>query len=205
MFCSNPQCQKQESDTNLTHCTECHWNLLITPTTYVWADASSYVSADASCSRCGHKFAENDAGFCSKCGHKTTKSVEVEESGKKMLLAGIEDVFVGGFLFFYSLWLSNQTFAWNAPDVIRDGTYTWWLYIIGVASMAEGVYAIVYRNDSSKYGLIFIGQIGLMILSAIFVFVAGWEVASHVGGGAWLLVLVPISYIFGAVRVKKLL
>jgi len=95
--------------------------------------------------------------------------------------------------------------TFNAPDALRSGAFMYWLMILGVIAVAVGISNIIYRKDATKVGIIVAEYAILLIASLIFIFTIGLEVASWLGGFAWLFIFIgPLSVLGGAVPVGKL-
>jgi hypothetical protein len=168
------------------------------------------------CSNCGHNFGGNAAKFCSECG--APAAVSGNQGGQQQLAAnkaerdeknsvlyhGIMDIFMGGLWVFTAIWLSGQSFARGAPQALWDGTYMYWVIIVGLLWIGAGITCIGLRNDKEKYGIIMSIYIFALAMFIIFLFMAGFEVISFVGGFMWILLIVPLADLFFIIRLAML-
>jgi len=182
------------------------------------------------CASCGEKLNEENA-LCPSCGAKKPEAEVAASSvsnvstapgvpgsvSKHLLHTGITDIVLGGLIAFFAftdmrdiasirnnLWM---TFIPGTPDSIRDGSYFWWIAILGILIAGAGLTLIIYRNDKSKANHIIAEYSIILIAAVVFFFVAGLEAVQFLGGLSWLWLIgvfvFPIVGIHAGIKLKK--
>jgi len=143
--------------------------------------------------------------FCGGCG----RNVGVQQGpgsdiSKEVLSNGITDIVLGAIDIIVALWLSSHIQGLGRtqgmPGIIANGTYSWWLIILGAGSIGAGITCLIYHKSPDKYGIVFVEYIVYSVLTVIFTFVVGIPLANFLGGAVWLIVILPIPYIAFAVK-----